>query len=492
MIPAAGGALVQAAIDDVLESIATLAGADAAAHFRDAVQFAELHGEAVAGQHLRNKLLAYLDPQAYPHQPRVGFTPRMRGEVTALVEALEDALLAHFTPPPREPRAAGGTRVLLLIDHLPPRDRIFSHARQVCTYAAALALDASVEAILVLATRESAPENPFIAFAEMGSGHEASWRAELEGLAGGPVPKVRFQTPGRAGPVRPYEESVAFALEFDPDVVFCHLGVFGSRLLPRLLGPRAAMIGVQMNQNNPEPPYADLVLAHGYSADFSAKPTPAKWRNHEVPIVPFPKQSAIDAGDLGPDSPLRIVTVLTLGRLEKGLMRNDAAGLRFIVAFLQEHAQAVWLLVAVEDPEAFADAIEPRVPPDVAGRIRLLPVVPDLGAIYEHCHIYMHPPPLGGGNMGIAMAIAEGIPVLAAAGTDGANSLIPGQTYRDPRQAARMLRRLADEPELRLQRAAQQRRKIERRHSIPAASVAFHSFLTDALAAFEGRRAAHT
>jgi hypothetical protein len=61
--------------------------------------------------------------------------------------------------------------------------------------------------------------------------------------------------------------------------------------------------------------------------------------------------------------------------------------------------------------------------------------VPDLRAIYEHCHIYMHLPAMAGGGMGMAMAIAEGIPVLAKHGTDAANFIDEDLLYRDSAEA---------------------------------------------------------
>ncbi|MDQ2860491.1 MAG: Stf0 family sulfotransferase [Pseudomonadota bacterium] len=474
-------------IDGALEGIDALAKG-AADHFREAVAGAEIHGEAIAAQHLRNRLLAYVDGKGFHHQLDVGLKPRMRSNISILVERLERALLRHFELPKRTQTATeGGKRVLLLIDHLPPRGRMFAHTRQVCTYAAALALNPGVEAVCVMASQETAPENPFLAATELGPEHELGWRAEIEELAGAPVPKVRFITPERVGPVRPYARSVAAVRDFDPDIVFDHQGIFRARLLPLLLHPRAAMVAVQMNQVNPEPPYADLVLAHGYSTDFSAKPTPAKWRSHKVPLIPFPRESSIAPSELGPDSPLRIVTVLTLGRLETGLMRDDAAGLKFVIAFLEEHLQAVWLLVAIEDPEAFAQVIAPYLPPGIADRIRLLPVVSDLRAIYQHCQIYMHLPTLGGGNMGMAMAVAEGIPVLAREGTDAANILWPDQVYRGPGHGAQVLRRLAADPEVRAQRVARQKRKLAREHSLQAVSESFQPLLADAVAKFHAR-----
>jgi hypothetical protein len=488
MTDAVNAAHPRATLDLVVKAIGDLAGSGAAAYFADASQSAQ--DDVLALQHLRNKLVAYLFVKGFPHQPQVGFKPRMRWAIGELVDRLESDLLGLFErPDPVEPGGGDKRRVLLLVDHLPARDRMFSHTRQICTYAAALALDPDVEAILVLVTQETAPENPFHAVCELGPEHEAGWRAEVEAVAGGPAPKIRFETVGRVGPVRPYRASVARALAFDPDVVFAFQGLFRSRLLPVIMQPRAAVVAVQMTEFNPEPPFADLVLAHGHSVDFSDRPTPSKWRNHAVPIIPFPKERSIDAGELGPASPLRVVTVLTLGRLEKGLMQDDAQSLKFVVSFLEDRPQAVWLMVAIEDPGAFAQVIAPYLTPGLAERLRLLPVAPDLRAIYEHCHIYMHLPPLEGGNMGIAMAVAEGLPVLARENTDGANTLLPDQVYSSPDQAARMLRRLADEPELRAQRASRQKLKIERRHSLKAAGVAMRAFLAEALVNFEARRA---
>ncbi|MGI9168962.1 MAG: hypothetical protein ACR2FH_02130 [Caulobacteraceae bacterium] len=482
---------LRSALGVALDEAAALGGRAAADHFQRAVESAMPHGAPIAVQHLRNRLLAYVDGKGFRHQPEVGFKPRMRGEIKAAVDGLDQALLGHFRPIHSVARKSErGKRVLLLVDHLPVRDRMFSHTRQICTYAATLALDPNIEAICILATQETAPENPFRAAGEVGSAHEAGWRAEVEEVAGGPVPKIQFFTPERLGPVRPYEESIGRVRKFDPDIVFSHEGIFRSRLLPSLLHPQAAIVAVQMNQINPEPPYADLVLAHGRSEDFSHQPTPSRWRAHCVPLIPFPKERSIDPVELGPPSPLRVVTVLTLGRLEKGLMKDDAAGLKFVISFLEDHVDAVWLLVAIEDPKAFSEVIAPYVPSAVAERLRLMPVVPDLRAIFEHCHIYMHLPSLGGGNMGIAMAIDEGVPVLAREGTDGANTLHPEQTYAHEKQAARILRRLAREPELRARRLSRQQTKIKRDHSIQSLSVAFGSFLPEALASFEARRTA--
>jgi glycosyltransferase involved in cell wall biosynthesis len=481
------------AAERVLRAIGDRQGLDLAMaerHFREVLDTARVHGQAVAVQHLRNRLLAYIDPKSLKAQPDVGIKPRNRPEISAAVAQLDEALLRHFSArlaAKERPPRAGGERVLLLVDHLPARDRLFSHTRQICTYAASLALDPGVEAICILATQETAPENPFRAVAEIESAAEAGWREEVEEIAVRDSAKIRFFTPSRLGPVRPYRETVDFIADFQPTIVFSHEGIFRSRMIPMLPLRGAAVIAVQMNQLNPEPPYADLVLAHGDSVDFAHKPTPAKWRAHSVPLIPFPKEQTMPVEALGPPSPLRVVTVLTLGRLERGLMRDEAAGLKFVIRFLRRFPEAVWLMVAIEDPPAFAARIAPLLPPDVADRLKLLPFVPDLRAVYEHCHIYLHLPPLGGGNMGVAMAIAEGVPVIASKGTDAANTLLPDHTYADEEEAAQLLFRMARKSKVRERVLKEQRQKIRDKHSIEALSVTLRALLADARAALAAR-----
>ena len=203
---------------------------------------------------MRNRLLAYLFVKGFPFQPDVGFKPRMRWRIGELVEALEEALLERYAlapAPPGDPGRSG--RVLLLIDHIPARDRMFSHTRQVCTYAAALALDEAVSEILVLATQESAPENPFHAVTELGASHLEGWSEELEEVAGGAAPKVRFETVERVGAVRPYEASIGRGRGLRSGRGSSPFRAYSaSRVVAaHPAASFAAVIAVQMNEVNP-------------------------------------------------------------------------------------------------------------------------------------------------------------------------------------------------------------------------------------------------
>jgi hypothetical protein len=464
---------LERAIAVSLGAFEAIAGSLAREQFQRAVDDVAGYGEAVAAQHLRNKLLAFAGKRDRTH-PHSTTWPR----IAKIVKQLDGALGAYFEPRLLPWRGGGERRrVLLLLDHLPPAGREWSQTRWICTYAAALARNPDVEAVRLLATQETAPEGPVGVSTELTWDHVMGWRDELEQIAGGPAPNVDLVTTDRLGPVRPYEDALRLATDFRPDIVLAYLGMFQSRLLPALLRPHAAICAVQLNRNHREPPYADLVLAHSLVTDFSDKPTPDKWRAHAIPLAPFPKQQTLDPLRLGPVSPMRVVTVLSRGRLEKSLMADDAAGLTLVVTFLEEFLDAVWLLVAIEDPAAFGARIAPLVPAAVAGRLRLLPVMPDLRAVYEHCHLYMHLPGMEGGGMGMAMAVAEGLPVIAAKGTDAANFLPPDHAYPQALSAAKMLRRWASSSEVRRRKARKQKMVLDNVHSLDAAGAAFSPLL---------------
>ena len=190
---------------------------------------------------------------------------------------------------------------------------------------------------------------------------------------------------------------------------------------------------------------------------------------------------------LGPAAALRVVTVLTQGRLERGLMKDGGADLEFVVGFLRQHPRAAWVMVGLGDPNAFAAEIAARIPDGVNGRLRLLGVVPDPAAVFAHCQIYMHPPALGGGAMGAAMAIAAGAPVLARAGGDISNLLPAGHAYVDAAQAGVRLRRLATDDDLRQRWLIAQQRTLARDHSIAAAARALHPVIAEARALSRAR-----
>lgn len=485
------------AIELVLRDIAAMAGPEPAAYFRDKLLKASDYGVEVAAQHLRNLLMGYLALRDFERSPAVfekivdrGFKRGLRSVVARLIDLLEIALLRHFhaeLPGLREPAEPVSGNILFIVDYLYPRDRLFAHTRQVCTYAAAARQVGGVGSVLVMSTQETGPEHPFHAPREVGDGDIAGWRVELEEIGSAHARDIGFWTPDRIGPVRPYRSTIEKILAYRPEITLTNLCIFRSRVTPFIVSGLAPIISIQMNEENPEPRYTDLVLAHGYSDDFDAKPTPRKWRNHKVPLVPYHKFSVFPISQLGPELDLRIVTVLTLGRLEAGLLKDDAKDLKFVIRFLEAYPRAVWIMVALNDPADFAEKIKDRVPANVSERLVLLGVVPDLRAIYEHCQVYVHLPALWGGNVGMAMAIEEGVPVLSRAGTDAANILDEKSAYGDENAAWRKLCRLAESPGRRKAKVRKQAEFLAAKHSVDAVAADLRYFMEEAQAEFKAR-----
>jgi glycosyltransferase involved in cell wall biosynthesis len=87
-----------------------------------------------------------------------------------------------------------------------------------------------------------------------------------------------------------------------------------------------------------------------------------------------------------------------------------------MVAFLDSHPMVVWVLLGGkgEMPGALRD-VRP-------GQLRLLPHSSAVPAILRRSDIYINPPNMGGG-FAVAEAMAEGLPVVTFAGSDGGDKV---------------------------------------------------------------------
>ena len=479
------------AMEAALRSLRELTGnRSSSTQFAETIRDVGVFGDLVAAQHFRNLLLARSNSRSarkMERLPGLNLSAAHREGLERIVNDLDAAIAEHL----KEEAARYGLRpasdlrrVLLLIGHLPPITWMGAHTRQICSYAAALAMSPDTEALRVVATQESAPENFLFMESEVERNDVAGWRMELDSVAGGTCPKVEFVTPDRLGRVRPYEASLKAACEFRPDVVLAFQGNYASRVLPKVLHAYVPIVAVQFNQINPEPSYADLVLAHGLRHSFKDKPTPEIWRDHRIPLVPFAKKLSTSQEDLVPQAQLRLITALSMGRLERTLLLNEAADLRLVISFLERWPDAAWLLVGIAEPEQYRATLDPPLPESVRDRVRFMRPVPDLRAIYEHCHIYMHLPAMAGGGMGMAMAIAEGIPVLAKHGTDAANFIDEDLLYRDSAEAWERVERWAGDELLRRHVVERQQRRLDRDHSLNAVSHSIRSVIAEALERF--------
>ena len=228
-----------------------------------------------------------------------------------------------------------------------------------------------------------------------------SWKPPIPGRFDVTLPDLRLSPAAR------WRNALRQIARFDPDLVL-FVGLM-SPLLPQLFAARP-LVALSVNSVAPLGP-CHVWLAADPEAQAGAHRAPDY---AEGAVFRYPYRIALSAQRavlsrqaLGlPENALVLVSV--------GFRLNteiQGAWAERMEAFLQAHPQALWLLVGSG----------PDLPPRLANRstrIRALPPGLDVRAVYRACDIYVNPPRMGGG-FSVAEAMAEGLPVLAFAGSDG-------------------------------------------------------------------------
>jgi glycosyltransferase involved in cell wall biosynthesis len=202
--------------------------------------------------------------------------------------------------------------------------------------------------------------------------------------------------------------------EFDPDLVF-FIGL-NSVLMTTLYQSRP-VLGLCVHAVAPMAP-VDVWLA--------ATPSLAKQRSqvwgtaipaalasyHPYRISLKPVHTVLAREDLNVTAD-QILLVSVGSRLGTEISGDWAARMAGLV---QQHPAAVWVLVGG------GGVLPPALAQLPAEKIRLLPHHADVRSVYRCCDVYVNPPRLGGG-FSVAEAMAESLPIVAFADSDGGNKL---------------------------------------------------------------------
>ncbi len=220
--------------------------------------------------------------------------------------------------------------------------------------------------------------------------------------------------------LRRWQDLVTAIAGFDPDLVFL-VGLYSPLLTPLYATRPVLSLNIHAMQAmapadiwlTSTPALADLADLHHSVWGPAIPPAIGHYHPYRVCLKPLTQtrtraQLGLTENDL--------VLITAGGRLGQEISGPWA---QHMLQLLAQHPQLVWLLVGDlgQLPPALASqAANPQ--------IRLLAHQADLRSVLRCCDIYLNPVRIGGG-FSVAEAMAEGLPTLALADSDGGDKLGP-------------------------------------------------------------------
>jgi len=214
--------------------------------------------------------------------------------------------------------------------------------------------------------------------------------------------------------MRRWHDMLEMIKRFDPDVVLL-VGLFSPLVAP--LYTTRPIVGLSVHSVPPIAPLDVWLTAHKeldqQSSQVWGPDLPDAWGfYHPYRIALKPTGVPLTRNDLG--LPEHACVFVTAGYRLKDEINGDWAAQ--MTALLKQHPTAVWLLVGGSGtlPPALNDIPQQQ--------LYIVPNHPDLRSVYRCCDIYLNPPRMGGG-FSVAEAMAESLPVVSYANSDGGHKV---------------------------------------------------------------------
>jgi hypothetical protein len=383
--------------------------------------------------------------RALVHAPdRTRFVASLRAACLPELMRLAGLHLARRADAPLRPRAIGSLhRFAVLAPFIGPA----GHAPSALALAHARLLRQLGRAVHVFSAQELLmPDMPQY----LGNMGRVTTPAPVLDALAASLPEGVQMTLGDAGfsLTRRWQDMLDAVAAFDPDLVL-FVGLYSPSVAP--LYAARPVLGLCVHSVAPMAP-VDVWLT---AAAELAGPAPTPWMPALPPAWGHHHPFRIAADPPSAVAPCRrqlglaqddVVLVTVGARLGQEIAGDWAARM---AALLAPPSRLVWLLVggAGDVPEALRD-VDPA-------RLRCLAHRHDLRAVLRCCDIYLNPPRLGGG-FSVAEAMAEALPAIAFAGSDGGNKLGDHAVETTEAYFAR-LRALIDRPDMRMAAGAAMR-----------------------------------
>ena len=281
-----------------------------------------------------------------------------------------------------------------------------------------------------------------------------AWRKLLPAGVDMTISDSRFSLPGR------WRNLLPSLADFNPDVLLL-IGLYSP--LAGALHKVRPVVGMNVNTSAPMAPL-DVWLTSDAGADrrnsWGGVFPPAEPVFHPQRVRRSRQQWNVSRQDLG----LRDGAVLwvTAGFRLGHEIRGEWASR--MLQLMTRHPDVVWLLVGGDGQ--VPQALRPAPP----GRVRALATRDDWVGLLRLCDVYVNPPRMGGG-FSVAEAMAEGLPVMAFAGSDGGDK-VGEEALSDMDTYVQRLAELTETPSLRAEMGERLRRRFGERLDLDASGPA--------------------